>query len=422
MNIGLIGSGGREHAICQKIFESKLVERIFCIPGNAGTSKIAINVKADILNFKEIYKIVKTNKIDLVIVGPEEPLVKGLVDFLIKKKIKVFGPSKFAAKLEGSKAFMKKLCEKNNIPTAKFKICKNLIQVKKFLKASKLPIVVKADGLAAGKGVTICKTPEKVLNISKEIFNGKFKSSKKLVLEEFLIGKEVSYFIIVDKNSFKFFGTAQDHKKVKEKDQGPNTGGMGAYSPAPIVNKSLEKKIIYKIVKPTLSALKKSNNHYRGFLYVGLMIVEKEPFLIEFNVRMGDPECQVILPRLNSDFIKIIFNAVIDNLRNVKIKWKNEKSMTIVLCSKGYPGNYKKNVLITRMNKIKFNKNIKIYHAGTKLKDGNVVSDGGRVLNFTSTGNSFFKIRKVILRSLQMLSWKAGFYRKDIGWRVINKR
>ena len=197
---------------------------------------------------------------------------------------------------------------------------------------------------------------------------------------------------------------------------------MGAYSPAPIVNKYLEKKIIYKIVKPTLNALKKSNNHYRGFLYVGLMIVKKEPFLIEFNVRMGDPECQVILPRLNSDFIKIIHNAVIDNLRKVNIKWKKEKSMTIVLCSKGYPGNYKKNVLITKINKIKFDKKIKIYHAGTKLKDGNVVSAGGRVLNFTSTGNSFFKIRKVILKSLQILNWKAGFYRKDIGWRVINKR
>ena len=422
MNIGLIGSGGREHAICQKIFESELVDRIFCIPGNAGTSKIAINIEANILNFKQIHKIIKINKIDLVIVGPEEPLVRGLVDFLIKKKIKVFGPSKYAAKLEGSKAFMKKLCEKNNIPTAKFKICKNLTQVKKFLKTSKLPIVVKADGLAAGKGVTICSSSEKVLNISKEIFNGKFKSSKKLVLEEFLIGKEVSYFIIVDKNNFKFFGTAQDHKKVKDKDQGPNTGGMGAYSPAPIVNKSLEKKIIYKIVKPTLNALKKSNNHYRGFLYVGLMIVKKEPFLIEFNVRMGDPECQVILPRLNSDFIKIIHNAVIDNLQKVNIKWKKEKSMTIVLCSKGYPGNYKKNVLINKINKIKFDKKIKIYHAGTKLKDGNVLSAGGRVLNFTSTGNSFFKIRKVILKSLQMFNWKAGFYRKDIGWRVINKR
>ncbi len=422
MNIGLIGSGGREHAICQKIFESKLVKRIFCIPGNAGTSKIAINIKADILNFKEIHKLVKLNKIDLVIVGPEEPLVKGLVDFLIKKKIKVFGPNKFAAKLEGSKAFMKKLCEKNNIPTAKFKICKNLIQVKNFLKNSKFPIVVKADGLAAGKGVTICSSSKKVLNVSKAIFNGKFKSSKKLVLEEFLIGKEVSYFIIVDKNNFKFFGTAQDHKKVKEKDKGLNTGGMGAYSPASIVNKSLEKKIIYKIVKPTLSALKKSNNHYRGFLYVGLMIVKKEPFLIEFNVRMGDPECQVILPRLKTDLIKIIYNAAIDNLRKIKIKWKNEKSMTIVLCSKGYPGNYKKDILITKINKIKFDKKIKIYHAGTKLKDGHVVSSGGRVLNFTSTGNDFFKIRKVILKSLQILNWKAGFYRKDIGWRVIKKK
>ena len=257
MNIGLIGSGGREHSLCQKIYDSKLTKKIICFPGNAGTSKIAKNVNIDILDFKKVLRLIKFYKIDLVVVGPEEPLVKGLVDFLKRKKIKVFGPSKYASKLEGSKAFMRSLCKRNKIPTAQFKVCNNKIDVTKFLKKIKMPLVVKADGLAAGKGVTICKTKKHVLSISHEIFNGKFKSSNQLVLEEFLQGEEASYFLIVDEKNFKFFGTAQDHKRVRENDKGPNTGGMGAYSPALIINKSIEKKIIDRIVKPTLSALKK---------------------------------------------------------------------------------------------------------------------------------------------------------------------
>ena len=422
MNIGLIGSGGREHALCKKIFESRLSDKIVCFPGNAGTAKIAKNIKVDILNFKKLLSLIKSNNIKLVIVGPEEPLVKGLVDFLNKNKIKVFGPNKFASKLEGSKAFMKKLCKLHKIPTADFKICRNKAQVSKFLKKSKLPLVVKADGLAAGKGVTICKTRNQVLNISEEIFKGKFKSSKKIVLEEFLDGEEASYFLIVDKKNFKFFGTAQDHKRVGENDKGPNTGGMGAYSPAPIINKKLEKKIIKKIVNPTLQALKQSRNPYTGFLYVGLMIKNNEPFLIEFNIRMGDPECQVILPRLKTDILKIINNAINNKLKKIKIKWKKEKSMTIVLCSKGYPGNYKKNINIKNINKIKLNKNDFVFHAGTKYKDGMVVSDGGRVLNFTTIGNNLIKVRKNIIKLIKSLNWKEGFFRKDIGWRVINKK
>ena len=309
MNIALIGSGGREHALCQKIHESKLSKNIICIPGNAGTTKIAKNINVDFLNFKKLLKIIKFNKIDLVIVGPEEPLVKGVVDFLTKHKIKVFGPNKYAAKLEGSKAFMKSICKKNKIPTAEFKICKNKKDVINFLKNSNFPLVVKADGLAAGKGVTICKNKRQILNVSNEIFKGKFKTSKKLILEEFLKGEEASYFLIVDKKSFKFFGSAQDHKRVGEKDVGPNTGGMGAYSPASIINKNLEKKIIKKIVNPTLLALKKKKKPYTGFLYVGLMIKNNEPYLIEYNVRMVDPECQVIIPRLNTDIVKIFNNT-----------------------------------------------------------------------------------------------------------------
>ena len=420
MNIGLIGSGGREHSLCQKIYQSKIVKKIICLPGNAGTAKFAQNIDVDILNFKKILKLIKFYKIDLVIVGPEEPLVKGLVDFLTKKKIKVFGPNKYAAKLEGSKSFMKKLCSRYKIPTANYKICFKMRQVLHFLKSARLPIVVKADGLAAGKGVTICKTKKEVISYSDQIFKGKFKSSKKLVLEEFLDGEEASYFLIVDKNNFKFFGTAQDHKRVNVGDKGANTGGMGAYSPAPIINKSIEKKIIERIVKPTLIALKRKKNPYRGFLYVGLMIKNNNPYLIEYNIRMGDPECQTILPRLKTDLIKIINNSMANKLKNTKIEWKKEKCMTIVLCSKGYPGKYKKKIIIKNLNKVKLMKKDSIFHAGTILKNGNFFSNGGRVLNITSTGTNFLAIRKNIIKLIRKINWKSGFYRDDIGWRVIN--
>jgi phosphoribosylamine--glycine ligase len=419
MNIALIGSGGREHALCQKIHESKLSKNIICIPGNAGTAKIAKNINLDFLNFKKLLKAIKFNKIDLVIVGPEEPLVKGMVDFLTKHKIKVFGPNKYAAKLEGSKAFMKSICKKNKIPTAQFKICKNKKDVSDFLKNSNFPLVVKADGLAAGKGVTICKNKKQILSVSNEIFKGKFKNSKKLVLEEFLEGEEASYFLIVDKKNFKFFGSAQDHKRVGEKDIGPNTGGMGAYSPAPIITKKLEEKIIKKIVNPTLLALKKKKKPYTGFLYVGLMIKNNEPYLIEYNVRMGDPECQVIIPRLNTDIIKIFNNALANKLNRINIKWKKLKCMTIVLCSNGYPGKYKKNKKIKYLNKLSYNKTSFIFHAGTKLINNNLVSNGGRVLNITSTGKVFETIRKNILKIIKKINWKDGFFRRDIGWRVI---
>ena len=421
MNIGLIGSGGREHALCKKIYDSKLVRKIICFPGNAGTSKLATNVEVDILDFKKVLNLINYYNIDLVIVGPEEPLVNGIVDYLKKNKVKVFGPNKYASKLEGSKAFMKNLCAQNGIPTAKFKICNKKKQVINFLNKCDLPIVVKADGLAAGKGVTICKTKKQVISISSEIFRGKFKSSKKIVLEEFLKGEEVSYFLIVDDNSFKFFGSAQDHKRVFENDVGPNTGGMGAYSPAPIINKSLEKKIIYKIVRPTLLALKRKKNPYNGFLYVGLMVKNNEPYLIEYNIRMGDPECQVILPRLKTDLVKIIKNSLLNKLEKIKLEWKREKSMTIVLCSKGYPGNYKKNIKLKNINKVKLTKNDYIYHAGTRLINNQLLSSGGRVLSITSIGISLIEIRKQIISIMKKINWKEGFYRRDIGWKAINK-
>ncbi|MGA1291552.1 MAG: phosphoribosylamine--glycine ligase [Pelagibacteraceae bacterium] len=418
MNIALIGSGGREHAICQKLNESPLTKNIYCIPGNAGTEKIAKNLNFDPLNFKKLLIAVRFYKIDLVIIGPELPLTKGIVDFLQTNNINVFGPNKYAAQLEGSKAFMKNICKKFKIPTAAFKICKNKTDVKKFLINNKLPIVVKADGLAAGKGVVICKTYNEVEKFSNEIFKGKFKSSKKLVLEEFLSGEEASYFLIVDKKSFAFFGSAQDHKRVGENEKGPNTGGMGAYSPAPIINKDLEKKIIQRIIEPTLKALKSKNNPYTGFLYAGLMIKNNNPYLIEYNVRMGDPECQVILPRLDTDLVKIL-KAVTDNqINKIKINWKNKKCMTTVLCSRGYPGSYK-NSQLPNIDNLKLSKNSFIFHAGTKLKNNLLFSNGGRVLNITEIGNNFSKIRKNILNNIKKINWKKGFFRKDIGWRVI---
>jgi phosphoribosylamine--glycine ligase len=418
MNIALIGSGGREHAICQKLYESPLTKNIYCIPGNAGTEKIAKNLSFDPLNFKKLLIAVKFYKIDLVVIGPELPLTKGIVDFLQANNVKVFGPNKYAAQLEGSKAFMKNICKKFKIPTAAFKICKNKTDVKKFLINNKLPIVVKADGLAAGKGVVICKTSKEVEKFSNEIFKGKFKSSKKLVLEEFLSGEEASYFLIVDKKGFAFFGSAQDHKRVGENEKGPNTGGMGAYSPAPIINKNLEKKIIQRIIEPTLKALKSKNNPYTGFLYAGLMIKNNNPYLIEYNVRMGDPECQVILPRLDTDLVKVLKAATDHKINKIKINWKNKKCMTTVLCSRGYPGNYK-NSQLPNIDNLKLSKNSFIFHAGTKLKNNLLFSNGGRVLNITEIGNSFLKMRNNILNNIKKINWKKGFFRKDIGWRVI---
>ena len=419
MNFAVIGSGGREHAICYKLSLSKKINKLICIPGNAGTKEIAENISEDIGDFEKIYEVIKKKNIDIVIVGPEEPLTNGIVDYLKKRSIRVFGPNKFASQLEGSKAFMKNLCKKNNIPTANYGVFENLNEAKDFIKKNDIPIVVKADGLAAGKGVTICKSRDEAIKETKEILEGKFKSSKKVVLEKFLEGEELSYFVIVDKNSYHFFGSAQDHKKVGEGDVGPNTGGMGAYSPARLLTDQLEEKIKKKIIEPTLKAMKKLGHPYEGFLYAGLMINKNEPYLIEYNIRMGDPECQVILPRLKTDLVKIIDFAIKNKLNKTKIKWKKTKCMTVVLCSKGYPGNYVKEKTINNLNKIKTNKKSFIYHAGTKIKNKTLVSNGGRVLNITSSGKNFFKIRKEILKIIKKINWRHGFFRKDIGWRVI---
>ena len=418
MNIALIGSGGREHALCQKLVESSKISKIYCIPGNAGTSNIAINLNIDFLNFELLFRTIKKFKIELVIIGPEEPLVRGVVDFLKRKKVRVFGPDKYASQLEGSKAFMKSLCKKNKIPTANFKTCISISQVKKFLKFSRFPVVVKADGLASGKGVTICNSYDEVIGFSNEIFLGKFKTSKKLVLEEFLEGEEASYFIVSDKKKFTFIGSAQDHKRVGENETGPNTGGMGAYSPAPIISKDIEKKIVERIIRPTLSALKKRGHPYTGFLYAGLMIKNGNPYLIEYNIRMGDPECQVIMPRLKTNILDIIYASLKNEINKLKVEWHKKNCMTVVLCAKGYPGKYEKNLPLKNINRFRLSKNMKIFHAGTKLKNGKLVTSGGRVLNVTCSGRSFLSIKKIIYKTIKKINWKKGFYRSDIGWRV----
>jgi len=420
MNVGIIGSGGREHAITFSLSKSKKIGKIFCMPGNAGTENIAKNIKVDISDFKKIEEEVKKNNIELLIIGPEKPLVDGIVDFFQDTNIKVFGPNKAASQLEGSKIFTKKICEKYKIPTAKFGIFQNIKESKNYLEKSNYPIVIKADGLASGKGVYINKNKDEAFKAINEIFNGKFGEAKNVLIEEFLDGEEMSFFIITDGNHIENFETAQDHKRVHEGDKGKNTGGMGAYSPSRLFNEKLEKKIIEKIIKPTLFGLKDLKITYKGFLYAGLMIKNNEPYLIEYNVRMGDPECQTILPKLDSDLLDIFLTCCDGNLKESKISWNNKKSLSIVLCSKGYPDEYKKNILINNLEKIKQDQNNLCFHAGTIKELGKIMSIGGRVLNFVCIADNFNEARKNAINNINILNWDKGFYRKDIGYKVID--
>ena len=419
MKVGIIGSGGREHSICLSLKKSNKVNKIYCFPGNAGTSEIAENISIKIENHESIKNFILDNEIDLVIVGPEKPLVEGLVDYLEKFKIKTFGPNKIASQLEGSKIFTKKLCEKYNIPTAKFGIFQNKQDAIDYLINSNFPIVIKADNLASGKGVYICENEKESHVAVDEIFNGKFGKTKNILIEEFLDGEEMSFFTIHDGKIFKNFDTAQDHKRVLEGDRGKNTGGMGAYSPSRLINADLNKKITDKIIKPTLKGLKDLGTEYRGFLYAGLMIVKNEPYLIEYNVRMGDPECQTILPKLSSEIIDIFLACCEGKLNEVNIEWKNKKSLCIVVCANGYPEEFKKNIEIKNLTKINFNNQDFLFHAGTVNREGKIYSIGGRVLNFVSLSDNFLDAKKSILEKLKKLNWSEGFYRKDIGYKVI---
>ena len=419
MNVGIIGSGGREHALCISLKKSQKIKNIYCFPGNAGTSFIAKNIEIDLTNFEELKKFIQKLAIDIVIVGPEKPLVDGIVDFLKENKIKVFGPNQAASQLEGSKIFTKNLCRKYRIPTANFGVFNNIEKSLSFLKKCKFPIVVKADGLASGKGVYICENLENSKDAITEIFGGKFGEANEILIEEFLEGEEMSFFIISDGISYKKFGTAQDHKRVLEGDKGKNTGGMGAYSPSRLENETLDKKILEKIIEPTLLGLKNLKTEFVGFLYAGLMVVKGEPFLIEYNVRMGDPECQTILPRLKTDFLEIIDATINKKLGSINLEWFEEKSICIVLCSKGYPDKFQNNVEIKKLEKIEPKNNNYIFHAGTKLKNSKIYSNGGRVLNFVIKSKNLKQSRDELINSINDLNWENGYFRKDIGFKIF---
>ena len=420
MKIAILGSGGREHALALQISKSPILNELYCLPGNAGTSLIAKNIDINIDDFEKIYNFVKTSSIDLVIVGPEKPLVNGIVNFLEKKNIKTFGPKQKSAQLEGSKIFTKNICEKYNIPTAKFKTFQDREKTIEYLNTAIMPIVIKADGLAAGKGVYICKDLKSANDAVNDIFNGKFGTANQILVEECLEGEEMSYFVISDGKSFKTFKTAQDHKRVGKGDTGKNTGGMGAYSPSNILNLDLENKILEKIIKPTFKAINDIGESYTGFLYAGLMIKDNNPYLIEYNVRMGDPECQTILPLLKTDLLNLLISCSEKKLNKENILWYEKKSICIVLCSKGYPENYEKNIEISNLDNLKLDKNNFIFHAGTKIENNKTYANGGRVLNFVSISDDFKKSRCLAIEQIKKLNWKNGFFRNDIGHKVIN--
>ena len=421
MKVGIIGSGGREHSICHALNNTNKIEKIYCFPGNAGTAEIADNIPLNLENFNQLKDFIILNKIDLIVVGPEKPLVDGIVDFLEANNIKVFGPNKLASQLEGSKIFTKNICEKYNIPTAKFGIFKNIVDATLFIEKTKYPLVIKADGLASGKGVYICEDIKDATLAIKEVFEGKFGKAENLLIEEFLKGEEMSYFIITDGKTIKRFDTAQDHKRVLEGDKGKNTGGMGAYSPSRLINEKLDNKIMSTIIEPTIKGLREIGITYKGFLYAGLMIVNNEPYLIEYNVRMGDPECQTILPKLKTNLLEIFLSCCNEKLSDIKIKWDNKKSLCVVLCSKGYPDKFRKNVLIENLDKIKFNEDEYCYHAGTNINKEQIYASGGRVLDFVCLSDNFLDARVKIMKSINSLNWNGGFYRKDIGYKVIDE-
>jgi len=422
MNILLLGSGGREHSLAKALYESSENKKIFCAPGNPGIEEFANLISLNINKNEEILNFCIAEKIKLVVIGPETPLVNGLADFLLENNILVFGPRKKAAQLEGSKKFTKQICEKYDIPTAKFKTFDDEVSALEYLKEQLFPIVIKADGLAAGKGVIIAEDYYAAEKAVKEIFSGLFNDAgKEIVIEEFLIGEEVSYFIIADENDFIELTSAQDHKRIGVGDTGPNTGGMGAYSPAPIMNRELEEITINKIIKPTLKAMKDLGCPYTGVLYAGLMITKEGPKLIEYNVRFGDPECQVILPRLKSDLLSLIISSCKNSLNQEKIQWDDRFALTVVMSSKGYPNNYKTGHVIKGINKASKQKDIYIYHAGTKKVNDVIHTNGGRVLNITSLGNTVREANKTALRVINMIEWDGSYYRNDIGWRAIKR-
>ena len=422
MNILLIGGGGREHSIAEALSKSSKINELHCIPGNAGIEKIASCHNYDISNQQEILNFCENNNIDIVFIGPEIPLVEGLADYLNRNSFFTFGPNQKAAKLEGSKSFTKDMCKKYNIPTATYETFSNAKDALVYIDNHSIPLVIKVDGLAAGKGVIIAETRDHAINSVNEIFSGKFgNAGDEIVIEEFLDGEEASYFIISDGESFIPLTSAQDHKRIGDGDIGLNTGGMGAYSPAPIMNKELEEKTINKIIKPTIKAMNDYGSPYIGILYAGLMIKDNEPKLIEYNVRFGDPECQVIIPRLENDLVELLVNVKEKNLDNYALKWKENFAITVVLAAKGYPESYETGDEIKGLDAIDNIDDAEIFHAGTKTKNNKIVTSGGRVLNINGYGKNLVDAKEKAYSLVKKINWSGCYYRKDIGWRALKE-
>lgn len=414
MRILVIGSGGREHAIIWKLAQSPKVEKIYCIPGNGGIEQLAECIPGDIEDIEFLVDFAKDNNIDLTIVGPELPLTLGIVDVFQKEGLKIFGPTKEAARLEGSKAFSKAFMEKHGIPTAKYSDCKNKDQALSALDDFSYPVVIKADGLAAGKGVIIAQEEKEAREcISEMMIDGVFgEAGKRIIVEEFLEGREISLLVFLDSKSFVPMITAQDYKRALDNDQGLNTGGMGAISPSPIYNKELHKKVIEEIIKPTFKGIKNDNLEYRGVLYFGLMITKEGPKVLEYNVRFGDPETQVIIPRLESDLVDIFLDVIEDRLNQDSLRWKEDKALTIVLTSGGYPQSYEKGKLIKGLEK---GEGAIVFHSGTLKKEGLYYTNGGRVLTVTALGSSLEEAATRAYKEILNISFDGMHYRKDIG-------
>lgn len=420
MRILVIGSGGREHAIIHKIKQSPLAKEIFCIPGNAGIESIcSVNSDIKIDDHKAIINFCRQNQIDLVIIGPEQPLVNGLADDLKKVGIKAFGPSKLASRLEGSKVFTKKICDGYHIPTAKYQDFDNATHAIKYLDEIGIPCVIKADGLAAGKGVIIAANKSEAEIAIKEIFSGKFgEAGKKIIIEEFLTGPEVSFFALCDGKTALYFGDACDHKKVGENETGPNTGGMGTYSPSFLISHQLRNEIMDSIINPTLKAMEADNSSFAGFLFAGLILTENGPKLLEFNTRLGDPETQVLLPRLETDLVELMIKACDGNLAGSEIKLKDEVAICVVMAANGYPGDYQKGTEIKNLEAIA-DQNVIVFHAGTKKENGKILANGGRVLGVVVTSEDIKKARLKAYNAIDLIDWKEGFCRKDIALRAL---
>jgi phosphoribosylamine--glycine ligase len=421
MRILVVGSGGREHALVWAIAGSPLVDKIYCAPGNAGIAQEAECVPIGAEDIPALVRFAKERVIDFVVVGPEAPLVAGLVDRLEEAGVKAFGPSAAAARLEGSKGFTKDFCAKHGIPTAAYGRFTDAAAAKAFVQARGAPIVVKVDGLAAGKGVTVARSvAEAEAAVDAALVDGQFGAAgAALVIEEFLEGEEASILALVDGAHFVTLPSAQDHKAAFDGDQGPNTGGMGAYSPAPVVTPAIQKIIETRILAPTVAALAAEGHPFKGILYAGLMITRDGPKLIEYNVRFGDPECQALLVRLKSDLLPALVAARDGQLKFFDLRWHDDPSLCVVMASKGYPGSYAKGSEIRNLEAAGKVEGVVVFHAGTAAQDGKIIATGGRVLGVTARGRTVAEARARAYRAVDLIDWPGGFCRRDIAWRAL---